>query len=212
MWEEKDLIAAVRAVERGLLSTYSASARYKIPRRTIRNHLQSGSLKKSLGRKSILSQEQEDDLVQRLIKFGQIGLPLTPGILRRQVYKFCETKNIPHCFNKRTGLAGRDWIKAFLKRNPRISTRKAQILNPARAQKLNKFIVGEHFKYVRKIYEDLDLMQHPEKIYNMDEKGCRLTLHHCINRLFWQSEVRKEYIYRHVSMLKVSPLLGALMQ
>lgn len=87
-------------------------------------------------------------------------------------------KNIKNDFNQVAKLASRDWIRAFLKRNPSVSTRKAQVLKPARAQKLNKFIVGKHFKSITKIYEELELNDHVESIYNMDEKGCRLTVHH----------------------------------
>lgn len=45
-WSENDLVSAVRAVERGILSSYEAAERYGVPRRTIRNHVQSGDLKK----------------------------------------------------------------------------------------------------------------------------------------------------------------------
>lgn len=178
MWSEKDLISAVRAVERGTLSSYQAAERYKVPRRTIRNHLQSGNLTKSLGRKALLSNNQEADLVQRITRFAEIGLPVTPRILRRLVFRFCEQNNIKTNFNKNSRLAGKDWFKAFMKRNPEISKRKAQFMNPARAQKLNKFIVDDHFSRIKIIYEKLDVKHHPEKIYNMDEKGCRLTIHH----------------------------------
>lgn len=178
LWSEDDLVAAVRAVQRGTLSTYKAAERYKVPRRTIRNHLQSGSLKKSLGRKAILNDKEEAQLVQRIIRYSEMGLPVTPKILRRLVYKYCEQNNIKHNFNNEDKRAGKDWFKAFMKRHHEISVRKAQFMNPARAQKLNKFIVDDHFKNLRDIYDKFDLHDHPEKNYNMDEKGCRLTIHH----------------------------------
>uniref|UniRef100_A0A2A4JD70 HTH CENPB-type domain-containing protein n=1 Tax=Heliothis virescens TaxID=7102 RepID=A0A2A4JD70_HELVI len=178
LWSEDDLVSAVRAVQRGTLTTYTAAERYKVPRRTIRNHLQTGSLKKTLGRKPILNTEEEAQLVQRIVRYAEIGLPVTSRILRRLVYKYCEQKNIKHNFNNMNKCAGKDWFKAFMKRNPEISIRKAQFMNPARAQKLNKFIVDDHFQKLRDIYDTRDLHDHPERIYNMDEKGCRLTIHH----------------------------------
>lgn len=69
-------------------------------------------------------------------------------------------------------------MKGFLQRNRNISVRKAQFMNPDRAQKLNKIIVMKHFEALRKLYDELDIKNHPERLYNMDEKGCRLTLHH----------------------------------
>lgn len=178
LWSEDDLISAVRAVQRRTMSTYTAAERYKVPRRTIRNHLQSGSLKKTLGRKPILNTEEEAQLVQRIIRYSEIGLPVTPRILRRLVYKYCEQNCIKHNFSDIAKQAGKDWFKAFMKRHPEISVRKAQFMNPARAQKLNKFIVDDHFEKLKDIYDKFDLNDHPERIYNMDEKGCRLTIHH----------------------------------
>lgn len=133
LWSVENLVTAVRAVQRGVLSTYKAAERYKVPKRTIRNHLKGGSLKKLLGRKFILNEEQEADLVRRIIKFAEVGLPLTPQILRCLVYTFCEQNNIKHKSNATTKLAGKDWFKAFMKRNPTISKRKAQFMNLARA-------------------------------------------------------------------------------
>ncbi|RXG68808.1 hypothetical protein Avbf_01756 [Armadillidium vulgare] len=176
LWSENDLVSAVQAVERGLLSTYKAAERYKVPRRTIRNHLQTGSLKKTLGRKSILSDDQETELVNRIMRFSE--MPVTPLIVRRLVFKFCELNNIKHNFNPSAKVAGNDWFKSFMKRHPEISRRKAQFMNPARAQKLKKFIVDDHFKRLSEVYDNLDLKSHPERIYNMDEKGCCLTIHH----------------------------------
>ncbi|CAG4974236.1 unnamed protein product [Colias eurytheme] len=97
---------AVRAVQRGMLSTYKAAERYKIPRRTIRNHLQSGSLEKSLGRKGILNDEEEAQHVQMIIWYSEMGLPVTPRILRRLVYKYCEQNNTKHNFNDEGKRAG----------------------------------------------------------------------------------------------------------
>lgn len=178
LWSQDDLVSAVRAVQRGIMSSYAAAERYKVPRRTIRNHLQSSILLKSLGRKPVLNPEQEADLVKRIIRYAEISLPVTPRILRRLVYKYCVLNNIKHNFDETAKRAGKDWYKAFMKRHPEISLRKAQFMNVARAQKLNKFIVGDHFDRLKKVYDKLELRDHPERIYNMDEKGCRLTIHH----------------------------------
>ncbi|CAK1554976.1 unnamed protein product [Leptosia nina] len=58
------------------------------------------------------------------------------------------------------------------------SLRKPQIMNSERALKLNKPIVEHHFQSVKKLYDELDILQHHERLYNMDEKGCRITVHH----------------------------------
>ncbi|XP_072395012.1 uncharacterized protein [Diabrotica undecimpunctata] len=50
-------------------------------------------------------------------------------------------------------------------------------MNPARAQKMNPFIVKEYFKKLEEVFIKLELFDKPGNVYNMDEKGCRLTIH-----------------------------------
>ncbi|KAI4466405.1 hypothetical protein MML48_3g00013778 [Holotrichia oblita] len=75
-------------------------------------------------------------------------------------------------------MAGYDWYKSFLRRHNNLSQRKAQNLNPARTQKLNPAIAQDHFNKLESVLDKLDIKQSPERIFNIDEKGCRLTLHH----------------------------------
>lgn len=134
MWSEENL-RAVHDVRRGRLSTYKALVHYGVPRRTIINHLKSGVLHKRLGRNAIFTKEQEKDFVGRIINFSEIGIPMTPKMIRMPAFAFCVKYNISNDFNKETGLAGIGWLRLFLKRNPELEKRKAQFLNPARPQK-----------------------------------------------------------------------------
>lgn len=176
-WSEDMMEEALQLLRMGH-SQESVSQRCGIPRRTLRNHLKSGSTKRVLGAKPILTEQQENDLAEKIIRFAQRGFPLTSKVLRRSVYKFCERLNIQHKFNKDKQLAGKEWYRAFLRRHPNISRRKAQQLNPARAQKLNRFIVDDYFQKLENLLDRTGLKHSPANIYNMDEKGCRLMLHH----------------------------------
>lgn len=89
LWFENNLKVAVRAEQKGTMSPYKAAETYKELRRTIKNYLKTGSLKKVLGRETTLSEDQETKLISRIIRFEEIGLPVTPRILRRLVYKCC---------------------------------------------------------------------------------------------------------------------------
>ncbi|KAF2904651.1 hypothetical protein ILUMI_01535 [Ignelater luminosus] len=51
------------------------------------------------------------------------------------------------------------------------------MLNPARAQKVNKDIVSDYFAKVKALLQKL-MIDRPQCIYNMDEKGCRISLHY----------------------------------
>lgn len=101
----------------------TAAKRYDIPRRTLRNHVTTGSFVKKLGRSSILTVEQENELCQRIIRLGNIGVPLTNKIIRKSVYTFANTRNIRRCFNREKEMAGRKWIKLFFARHPEITER-----------------------------------------------------------------------------------------
>ncbi|CAH2100623.1 unnamed protein product [Euphydryas editha] len=140
--------AAINAVQKGRLTQRVAAARYNIPRRTLRDHLKTGQEIKRFGRKPILTKKQEEDLAARIKRFANIGIPLTTKFIRKQAFLFCERYDITNNFGSSKRVAGVDWLRSFLKRNPSISKRKPQIMNPARAQKLNKPIVQQHFQTI----------------------------------------------------------------
>lgn len=53
-------------------------------------------------------------------------------------------------------MSGRYWLNGFLRRNPTIRQRKAQGMNPACAQKLNRFIVNDYFAKLKEILLKMD--------------------------------------------------------
>ncbi|CAG4934089.1 unnamed protein product [Parnassius apollo] len=145
-WSQTDLQNALDDIKNNQMSERAAALKYNIPRRTLKNHIKSGSVVKRIGRKAVFTDTQEKELVERIKKFSSIGMPLTPKIIRKQAYLFCERNNIQNPFSDKKLTAGKKWLNNFLARNKDISQRKAQFMNPARAQKLNKHIVDKHFK------------------------------------------------------------------
>lgn len=93
-WLEANLQRALAAINDGIMSRRRAVTKYCISRRMLRNHLVTGSQERRLGRKSILTSEQETELVERVIRYSNIGMPLTPRMLRRQVYRFFVANNL----------------------------------------------------------------------------------------------------------------------
>lgn len=177
LWSEEQLKAAMNAVDTGM-SVQKASELHNIPRRTLRDHISSGSRVRKLGRNPYLTQEMEDDLCARIFRLSEIGMPITGKFLRVSVFNFCLLNNIVHPFDVSKRSAGRKWLRLFLQRHPEVRARKAQHMNPGRAMKLNKFIVDDHFSKLRNVLMEKDFMTKTERIYNIDEKGCRLTVHH----------------------------------
>ncbi|KAL3282899.1 hypothetical protein HHI36_006057, partial [Cryptolaemus montrouzieri] len=124
--------------------------------------------KSALGRKLLLSYDQEKLSSSRIIRLCSVGYPITQRVLRTCVKTFCKLHNIPVA--NEDVKSGRDWLRGFLKLHNHISRRKAQNLNPARAQKLNKTVVTEYFNKLKKIMQDNDIMNQPERILNIDEE------------------------------------------
>ncbi|KAG5891635.1 hypothetical protein JTB14_001805 [Gonioctena quinquepunctata] len=50
-------------------------------------------------------------------------------------------------------------------------------MNPARAQRMHRFIVNDYFMKLNAVFTKLGLFHKPGNVYNMDEKGCRRTIH-----------------------------------
>lgn len=175
-WTEDQLREALRMVRAGMAVRRAADV-YSIPRRTLRNHIKTGVEMKKMGRNSILTSAQENELCNRIFRLASIGYPLTGKLIRRSVFVFCQENNINNPFPEGKGMAGKKWLNLFRKRHPNLTKRKAQHMNQARAAKLNKFIVTDHFDKLRSIMTEMNILANPHLIYNMDEKGCQLSLH-----------------------------------
>ncbi|CAB3262426.1 unnamed protein product [Arctia plantaginis] len=209
-WSQTDLQNALDDIKNNRISERAAALKYNIPRRTLKNHIKSGSVVKRLGRKAVFTDTQEKELVERIKKFSNIGMPLTPKIIRKQAYLFCKRNNIKNPFSDKKSTAGKKWLYNFLVLNKDISQRKAQFMNPARAQKLNKHIVDKHFKAIREIYDELNIDQHPERLYNVDEKGCRLTIHRQKKVLAGRGSRRVHLIAQeHAENVTIAPCVNA---
>jgi hypothetical protein len=44
--------------------------------------------------------------------------------------------------------------------------------------KLVRFVVSDHFTKLKYFFNNTEVMNKPDYIYNMHQKGCRLTIHH----------------------------------
>jgi len=175
-WTQETLENCMKAVSRQNLPVREAAQRFGIPRRTLRNHLETGSVEKRIGRKPLLATKEEEELVKRILRFCDLGLPLTAKMIRSYVFDYMDKNNMAHPFTN--NMAGEKWFRLFMQRWPMLRRRKAQPMNPARAQKLNRFIVRDHFSKLKDTLENMRLLDQPHRIYNLDEKGCRLALHH----------------------------------
>ncbi|XP_028174310.1 uncharacterized protein LOC114362921 [Ostrinia furnacalis] len=108
LWSEESLQAAMTAVKYGHMTGLAAARSYKIPRTTLYSHIKSGSDVKRIGRKSTFTQEQENDFVIGIFRIAKRGKKVTPSLIRKEAFLFCEKNNIEHSFNKKNRIAGPD--------------------------------------------------------------------------------------------------------
>lgn len=122
-WTVETLNAALNAVKDGL-AVRKAARQFGIPESTLRDNKKRETVTKlSLGRKPTFTKDQEKDIADHVIKLSKMFYGITPDELRRVAYEYAERNNLKHAFNKTTKLAGKDWEKLFISRNPSLSLR-----------------------------------------------------------------------------------------
>jgi hypothetical protein len=113
-WQEEDLQNAMRVLRTSKLSTNAAAIHYIDLRRTLRAYLAENKQSKSkLGRKTVLSPQQEKELSKRIIRLAQTGCPITLKVLRMCVFTCGEKHNIPNPLVKEKRMAGCAWVEVF---------------------------------------------------------------------------------------------------
>jgi len=104
-----------------------------------------------------------------LIKLANLFYGLTPLQLRAAAYKFAVQNNLKNKFNHHRKLAGVDWFRNFIRRNPSVTVRKPEATSMSRITAFNKTEVTLFFQNLEKVMEKYNFT--PANIYNMDETG-----------------------------------------
>ncbi|XP_064639786.1 uncharacterized protein LOC135495254 [Lineus longissimus] len=163
---------AVDAVRRG--EPLKTVARlYSVPRNTLRRHaINDAPVKKQLGCKTVLTEEQESQLCNAILDFENMLYGLTRNDVMDLVFQFCSSRNIPNPFGNKER-AGREWLNGFLKRHPQLSIRKPENVSIGRAYGFSRLKVNDFFrKYLSLVYDENGNRIIPNcNIYNYDESG-----------------------------------------
>jgi len=97
---------------------------------------------KAIGHPTVLTEEQEDEFVLRILTLAGKILDCTPETIRKAIHRYVIINQIPHPW-KHKGLAGEDCFSSFMKRHPNVSLRKSEGLSRARAEEINKEVVSD---------------------------------------------------------------------
>lgn len=143
-WSEDNMKTAVKLVLEESLSEKRAAKECGVPRQTLRRYLEKArsgcqfGLKERLGRKTVLSMDQEKELVKVLLDMERRLFGVSIKDVKKYVFQYCEMNGITNPFNSEKGQAGKDWFRDFLKRNPEISIRKPEATSMQRAVGFNR--------------------------------------------------------------------------
>lgn len=154
-WTQKNLEAAIEAVETGTPINRAASE-HSIPRNTLKRYLLPSSKPPEeqdniLGRyKTIFTQQQEKELVDYILDMEKTFYGVTPREIRSMAFQLATANGIDHPFDKKTELAGVDWLHGFRKRHPELSLRTPEATSAARAQGFNEVAVNGFFWYAQR--------------------------------------------------------------
>jgi hypothetical protein len=163
-WTNMQLQAAFRAHERGCSVSATASL-YDIPITSFRAHLAGIVLSRRRRAAAVLTEAEEQQLVQYIIAMQELGFPLTISQLKMKVAMMTQGRDTPFT----NGILGPSWVRWFKRRHPELSVRLAQGLDAKRAR-------GLCAENVKSFYDNLTYLYvvheySASHIWNCDESG-----------------------------------------
>lgn len=137
---------------------------------TFRKRLKRTTAAIKLGRYDItFTQEMEEELCSYIKTIDNMFYGLTSRALRSLAFEFAEKNKLEHRFDKTSKMAGKGWLRGFLKRHKDVTLRQPTATSLARAVGFNK-------PQCKRFYDNLSQLMKkynfpPHAIYNMDESG-----------------------------------------
>ena len=131
-WTDVQLQMALAAVRKEEMKAHAAALKYGIPSSTFYDHLQGRSKKRYGGPPTVLSHEEEGEIVAACQILQEFGFPLTRGIVGTIVADYLRECKRSNPFKNST--PQEDWWHGFLRRWPTLSEGKPQHLQKCRAE------------------------------------------------------------------------------
>lgn len=162
-WTEGNLEQAMEAVKNGA-SIRQASKKFAIPFSTLQERIKNKKVTTpTMGRKPVFSTEQELDIANQIKYLASIFYGVSTKELRRFTFEFAERNHIKHNFSATQRLAGKDWLRSFIRRNSTISVRKAEATSLNGLTGFNKDEIAMFYKLLEEVMSKYNFS--PSKIY-----------------------------------------------
>lgn len=172
-WNKENMTAAIRAVQNRSMGLRAAAKRHGVPVGTLHRYMKAenpcSKMLVKMGRESTLGDEIENQLVKYCLQMESIYFGLTRTDIRSMAYQLAVKNNLVNKFSKEKSVAGRYWLKGFMKRHSQMSFRRPTGTSVARAKGFNKESVDEFFKILGDVFLKHKFL--PHRIFNVDETG-----------------------------------------
>ncbi|XP_028172047.1 uncharacterized protein LOC114361250 [Ostrinia furnacalis] len=141
--------------------------------RYIRKRDASGNEDEGMGYKAhnrVFNEDQEREFSKYLIRCADIYFGLPTKEVRKLAYELTMKYNLsrPRTWEDNR-MAGEEWFRMFMKRNPELSVRAAQATSLSRATSFNKTNVDVFYDNLSIVMDRYNF--EPQDIYNIDETG-----------------------------------------
>ena len=173
-YSEDELQEAMELVQAGNMSLRQAAEQFKVPKSTLARKLKTGlsaaeNMTENRGRKTVLSQEDEESLASHLRVLAKWGYGLSRESVCAVAKEFCEANNIilPWDSNK----LNNDWFVAFSRRNALTLKNTERLEKSRRLNTCNSFLIYEFYDLYEAELDHLGLHDKPDQIFNLDECG-----------------------------------------
>jgi len=169
-WTQEDMSKAIEDVKESTLSIRKAAVKHTVPRTTLRNHIlgtvQSGARP---GPPTVLTNEEEEEIVKWTIQMSQIGHGQTRQQVTEVVKRILDRTKRPNSFKENR--PGKDWWYCFLKRYPEVKMRTPQPFQISRAISCTPLVLDRWFTEFCQLLLKYELLDKPCAIWNCDESG-----------------------------------------
>lgn len=169
----EELERAKEMKSRGL-SNYRIASELGFNESTIRRGLKKGTTTGHLGRyRSVLSEEQEAEIVQHCKALDNRFYGISLRSLRSLLFEYAGENKIKHPFCKQSKMAGRDYTRSFMKRH-RLSLRTPRKISVARTMGFNKIQLENYMKLLGEVYDKYKFP--PNKVSYFSNKISRIPI------------------------------------
>lgn len=126
-WSEEDMAKAVAAVVSGKMGYKLAARTFHIPRSTLQRRASKvryqlpDDAKPLMGQyRRVFTVDQEKDLVGYIKSMEKYFMGVSRRDIRELAFQYAEDNQLNHPFDVNSRMAGEDWVRNFLKRNPEL--------------------------------------------------------------------------------------------